>query len=998
MKRHFNYYVKKEIIHGKVPHAFCRSLFPHDRDIRNQMYKAKLELKFSKVDQENVELQIEEWRKSLHDDAFFFRGYGEREKSENGDIDEYKSGSLPNSRLLFVHQTKNQKSLLKKYGNHICLLDATYKTTRYAVPLFFVVVKTNIDYQVVASFVVQDETTESITEALSMLADWNPSWNPMVFMVDKSDQEINAIGNVFERARVLLCDFHREQSWGRWLRKGENGLDKHKDRILCFLRDIKKSRTDEVCKLNIDKLMSTDFWTMCKHFRSWFQPWIEIKDKWVDAYRHDLMEIVVNTNNGIETKNRDFKRNFLCKYKDTSLSGMIKVLVEQFCPVHYNRYYTNNFMQSDLYRSYNLKFVRPYMQNKPLRVINHMSKRLGRAIVEIAKENIIEALPSKEDEKEYYVMGRTGVYIVSLGNVLRYPSCTCDDWFHYKLPCKHMLAIIELVDNISWECFSYKYRSSQFLNLDREIVPVADVGPMQSVNLEDAGFTAVDDRKEDKFFPIKNDDEKSKAHLSQGQGQCRDILKELTDMTYLISDHKVMNDLLETLTEARDKFKEILPSENGITLERNASEKRCSKAYSRLPKPKRKISSRVGEAAERSKQAAEINIPIKKRKVASIGGEVKYTLYNEHGIQMKSCVDISAKKNFSSKSNFKKSKFVLPSDKSHRRSKGIKSFFNKKKFVELTENNDLLSIQAEVSKTLSSVVNQVEISDFESKDQGLGDLNHIEKNVNKCKTEKKSGLKNLNFDTEESVRLTSGSKLSDISINLAHNILSLQFEEFSGLQNSLKGIRNRFKVINPGSKYVQILHDKENDHWVCIGNITENRNDNSEHYVYDTALNKVSVGIVKQVANYSKHPGKELVLRMEKVQKQHNGTDCGVYAIAIATCLAFGIDPKYYQFEPNSMRDHLKLCFINLKMSVFPGKHINAIRTRKLIGEERVPLFCLCRLPYCEKDPKMVQCDGPNGSGCKEWFHKNCAQVDPVYFTKKGASMIYLCPSCREEK
>ena len=52
-----------------------------------------------------------------------------------------------------------------KYGYHIGLLDATYETTKYAIPLFFVVVKTNSDYQVVASFAVQDEMTAAITES-----------------------------------------------------------------------------------------------------------------------------------------------------------------------------------------------------------------------------------------------------------------------------------------------------------------------------------------------------------------------------------------------------------------------------------------------------------------------------------------------------------------------------------------------------------------------------------------------------------------------------------------------------------------------------------------------------------------------------------------------------------------------------------------------------------------------------------------------------------------
>ena len=60
-----------------------------------------------------------------------------------------------------------QQRLINKYGNHIYLLDEIYKTTKHAIPLFSVV-KTNGDYQVVASFVVQDETTAAITEALDI--------------------------------------------------------------------------------------------------------------------------------------------------------------------------------------------------------------------------------------------------------------------------------------------------------------------------------------------------------------------------------------------------------------------------------------------------------------------------------------------------------------------------------------------------------------------------------------------------------------------------------------------------------------------------------------------------------------------------------------------------------------------------------------------------------------------------------------------------------------
>ena len=103
------------------------------------------------------------------------------------------------TRLLFVHQTKFQKRMLKRYDSSICLLDATYKTTRYSLPLFFVVLKTNVNYQVVASSVVQDETTTAITKVLRIIKSWAPEWDPKCFMVDNCDEEIKSIGKIFLR-------------------------------------------------------------------------------------------------------------------------------------------------------------------------------------------------------------------------------------------------------------------------------------------------------------------------------------------------------------------------------------------------------------------------------------------------------------------------------------------------------------------------------------------------------------------------------------------------------------------------------------------------------------------------------------------------------------------------------------------------------------------------------------------------------------------------------
>ena len=68
--------------------------------------------------------------------------------------------------MLWIHQEKWQQELLTKCGNDISLMDATYKTTKYELPLFFISVQTNVGYSTVAQFITQNETAQDIQEAL----------------------------------------------------------------------------------------------------------------------------------------------------------------------------------------------------------------------------------------------------------------------------------------------------------------------------------------------------------------------------------------------------------------------------------------------------------------------------------------------------------------------------------------------------------------------------------------------------------------------------------------------------------------------------------------------------------------------------------------------------------------------------------------------------------------------------------------------------------------
>ena len=121
MERHLQLFVKYQML------ARTRT------DIRNHMYKATQAQRLSKIDQEDVQCKLEEWKREYPEDSFFFRPctvaddeashVAERSSSDDDDEDcmsddiaemtgsgnEFADASKS---LLFVHQTKWQKDML----------------------------------------------------------------------------------------------------------------------------------------------------------------------------------------------------------------------------------------------------------------------------------------------------------------------------------------------------------------------------------------------------------------------------------------------------------------------------------------------------------------------------------------------------------------------------------------------------------------------------------------------------------------------------------------------------------------------------------------------------------------------------------------------------------------------------------------------------------------------------------------------------------------------
>jgi hypothetical protein len=71
--------------------------------------------------------------------------------------------------MLLLYQSEQQRAMLKKYGQVVVGLDATYKTTMWSLPLFVVNVVDNHGHGFpVATFFMQTEQAECIAEALRL--------------------------------------------------------------------------------------------------------------------------------------------------------------------------------------------------------------------------------------------------------------------------------------------------------------------------------------------------------------------------------------------------------------------------------------------------------------------------------------------------------------------------------------------------------------------------------------------------------------------------------------------------------------------------------------------------------------------------------------------------------------------------------------------------------------------------------------------------------------
>jgi len=171
-------------------------------------------------------------------------------------------------------------------------------------------------------------------------------------------------------------------------------------------------------------------------------------------------------------------------------------------------------------------------------------------------------------------------------------------------------------------------------------------------------------------------------------------------------------------------------------------------------------------------------------------------------------------------------------------------------------------------------------------------------------------VKDISLTTVDKHLLTNGQKLSDKHINAAQRILKLMFPKINGLRLTLLQDKPH-KESTENS--LQIFHI-EGDHWVCATTIGAS---GRKVLVYDSAYTRWSDQAISCVRKQFRRAAGNISIQ-KNVQKQRGGSECGLYAIANATSLAYGKDPIKMTYKESAMREHLCHCLSEMRLELFP--------------------------------------------------------------------------------
>ena len=164
------------------------------------------------------------------------------------------------------------------------------------------------------------------------------------------------------------------------------------------------------------------------------------------------------------------------------------------------------------------------------------------------------------------------------------------------------------------------------------------------------------------------------------------------------------------------------------------------------------------------------------------------------------------------------------------------------------------------------------------------------------------------------IELSSNQWLSGGTINLAQVLLHKEIPLTNGFEDTTLGNLRQFSVQK--NSFIQIIYD--HNHWVAI--YCDSFAEKFIIYLCDyLQKSELSKYILRLVFSISRSSESEMKIISKPVQQHLNGFDCGVYAIAYTTDIAFDRDPASLFYDRQEMSKHLLRCLQRGDLEPYPN-------------------------------------------------------------------------------
>ena len=230
-------------------------------------------------------------------------------------------------------------------------------------------------------------------------------------------------------------------------------------------------------------------------------------------------------------------------------------------------------------------------------------------------------------------------------------------------------------------------------------------------------------------------------------------------------------------------------------------------------------------------------------------------------------------------------------------------------------------------------------------------------------------------DTRDNI-LKKSHWLYDSEIHAGQILLKTKFPFADGLRDpAVEG-----ELVVPAvSEFAQVINT--GSHWVCLSTISSIP---GTLKIYDSLFIKPNPIAIRHSCRLLMHTGNQVTFLNEKVQKQTNTNDCGLFALAFATDLCHGIDPASQCYDPQHMREHYVHCLDSQEMVPFP-KTSRRVPFHITNRKTTVAIYCVCRMPNDKQEyAQCYQCDG--------WYHPTCVSI-PEWVL--NTNRRWRCDICR---